>query len=117
MNSKVILALFCLVAVSLAAAGTTVISCQASSACNDTSCGKSGAVANNWTVSGSGCVITDCSSLTAASASVSNNACASCNTGATPANIVANTGATACVAKSSAKLLIASAAIILALLF
>ncbi|KAL4477596.1 hypothetical protein ABPG74_002746 [Tetrahymena malaccensis] len=118
MNSKVILALFCLVAVSLAAAGTTTISCQTTgTVCNDAGCGRSGAATDNWQASGDKCVVTDCASLIANGAVVSDNACASCNTSANPATIVANSDKSACVVKTSAKLLIASAAIILALLF
>ncbi|EAR96642.1 cell surface immobilization antigen SerH6, putative (macronuclear) [Tetrahymena thermophila SB210] len=117
MNSKTIFALFCLFAVSLALAGNTNINCQQGGACNDAGCGKSGAATDNWLQVGNLCVIKDCSSLTATGATVSDNACASCNTGLNPANVIANANKTACQAKSSAKLLIASAAVIVALLF
>ncbi|KAL4476177.1 hypothetical protein ABPG74_009910 [Tetrahymena malaccensis] len=117
MNSKIIFALFCLFAVSLATAGTTSIDCLKNNACVDTNCGKSGSKADNWQVSGSKCVITDCSLLTATGASISTNACTSCNSSASPAKTQANADNTQCVVKSSAKLLIASAAIFVALIF
>ncbi|EAR96645.1 cell surface immobilization antigen SerH6, putative (macronuclear) [Tetrahymena thermophila SB210] len=115
MNSKVIIALFCLVAVTLAASATPGANAITCTACTDAVCGKSGTTQDNWqagTATGT-CVVKDCNLLTGNGAVVSNNACASCST-TTP---VANSGATACVAKSSAKLLIASAAVIVALLF
>ncbi|KAL4496567.1 hypothetical protein ABPG72_015928 [Tetrahymena utriculariae] len=97
-------------------AGTTKINCQnTGGVCNDEGCGKSGAVANNWQASGTQCVVKDCSQLTANGALISNNICASCNTYS--ANVFPNSNASACVDKSSAKLLIASAAVIVALLF
>ncbi|EAR87887.1 cell surface immobilization antigen SerH6, putative (macronuclear) [Tetrahymena thermophila SB210] len=115
MNSKIIFALFCLFAVSLATAGTTNIDCLKNGACNDTNCGKSGAKTDNWQISGTKCAIADCSQLTASGATISTNACTSCNTSANPAKTQASSDNSQCIVKSSAKLLIASAAIFAAL--
>ncbi|EAR87885.3 cell surface immobilization antigen SerH6, putative (macronuclear) [Tetrahymena thermophila SB210] len=125
MNSKIIFALFCLFAVSLATAGTTNIDCLKNGACNDANCGKSGAKTDNWQISGTQCAIADCSQLTASGATISTNAssgatistnaCTSCNTSASPAKTQASSDNSQCIVKSSAKLLIASAAIFAAL--
>ncbi|KAL4476178.1 hypothetical protein ABPG74_009911 [Tetrahymena malaccensis] len=117
MNSKIVFALFSLLAISIAAQGATTINCNKSGVCNDANCGKSGKV-ENWQVSGTQCVIADCSQLTITGATISTNACTSCNSNSKPANTQANSSNTACIAKSNAKLLVASATIaILALLF
>ncbi|EAR92676.1 cell surface immobilization antigen SerH6, putative (macronuclear) [Tetrahymena thermophila SB210] len=65
--------------------GITVLSCQSDDGlCNDSTCGFSGTVADNWIVQGNGCVIADCSKLTETNANISINACSSCyNSGKT----------------------------------